>query len=171
MAGVAVVAAMRAAGYRLALALMQAWWVVRRPRSRGVRCVLRRGDAIVLVRHAYGDRRWMLPGGRVRRGEDPIATARREMRAELGIAGEGWRVLGCLGARRSYRRASRADAFRRHSTVYLEAAVPAPALAPRAGELTAAAWFTPGGLPPERSENVDVAAAAGWLSGSGAGAG
>jgi len=63
---------MRTVGYRLALVLMRAWWVVRRPRSSGVRCALRR-------------------------------------------------------------------AFRRHSTFYLEAAVPGAELEPRPGELTAAA--------------------------------
>src|SRR4051812_38995035 len=109
--GVALIARMRAPAYRMALWLLRAWWVLRRPRSRGVRCILRRGDEVVLVRHSYGDRRWMLPGGRVRRSEDPIATARREMQQELGAAGTGWRVIGCLVAPRGYPRRSRSEGF------------------------------------------------------------
>jgi 8-oxo-dGTP pyrophosphatase MutT (NUDIX family) len=154
---------LRAVVYRLADRLLPVWWAVRRPRSRGVRCVLRRRDAVVLVRHTYGDRRWMLPGGRIRRREDPIATAQREMRQELGVTGERWTVVGCLAARSRYRRTSADDRFRRHSTFYVRADVSAPALEPRRGELSDADWFPTTALPDERSENVDVAARAGWL--------
>lgn len=167
--GVALIARMRAPAYRMALWLLRAWWVVRRPRSRGVRCILRRGDEVVLVRHSYGDRRWMLPGGRVRRSEDPVATARREMQQELGAAGTGWRVIGCLAARRGYRRRSRSEGFRRHSTFYVEAQLVTAALTPRGGELSDARWFRLGALPPDRSDNVDVAAGAGWLPETGRG--
>src|SRR4051812_10480202 len=156
-------ARMRATAYRLALWLFRAWWLVWRPRSRGVRCILRGGDEVVLVRHTYGDRRWMLPGGRVRRNEDPVATARREMHQELGVAGAGWRVIGCLAARPGYWRRSPREGFRRHSTFYVEAELPAAALQPRGGELSDARWFRLGALPPERSGNVDVATDAGWL--------
>jgi 8-oxo-dGTP pyrophosphatase MutT (NUDIX family) len=160
---VTVMARMRATAYRVALWLLRAWWLVRRPRSRGVRCILRRGDEVVLVRHTYGDRRWMLPGGRVRRNEDPIATARREMHQELGVAGMRWRVIGCLAARPAYRRRSPSEGFRRHSTFYVEAELAAAALRPRRVELSDASWFRLGALPPERSDNVDVATDAGWL--------
>jgi hypothetical protein len=105
-----------ATGYRVALLALRAWWVVGRTRSSGVRCVLRHGDDIMLVRHSYGDRRWMLPGGRVRRGEDTGATATREMDQELGLACRNWTVTGCNAARTGYRRRSPADAFRRHPT-------------------------------------------------------
>jgi len=90
----AVIGRVRAAAYRLALGLLPVWWFARRPRSSGVRCILRSRDAVVLVRHSYGDRRWMLPGGRVRRGKDAIATARREMNQELGVRCQRWQVIG-----------------------------------------------------------------------------
>jgi 8-oxo-dGTP pyrophosphatase MutT (NUDIX family) len=161
---VGLIARTRTLGYRLALLGLRAWWVVRRPRSSGVRCVLRSGDALVLVRHTYGDRRWMLPGGRVRRREDPIATARREMTQELGIACSGWRVVGCKAARSGYRRRSRADSFRRHSTFYVEAVASGARLAPRGGELDDARWFPADALPDDRSDSVDAVAEAGWLA-------
>ena len=157
-------------GYRVALLVLRAWWALRRPRTDGVRCVLRRGDAVVLVRHCYGDRRWMLPGGRIGRREDPIATARREMRQELGVAAPRWEVIGCLAARRRYRRRSPADGFRRHSTFYVRADVATPELAPRRGELADARWFPTTALPEERSESLDVAVRAGFLA-DGAGGG
>jgi 8-oxo-dGTP pyrophosphatase MutT (NUDIX family) len=149
--------------YRLVLLLMRGWWVVARPRSSGVRCVVRRGDAILLVRHSYGDRRWMLPGGRMRHGEAPVATARREMRQELGIDAGRWTVIGCLGARAGYRRRSRTEGFRRHSTYYVATELSTIAVNPRAAEIAEARWFPCGTLPDDRSEALDAAAALGWL--------
>jgi 8-oxo-dGTP pyrophosphatase MutT (NUDIX family) len=152
-----------AAGYRLALLLLRPWWVVARPRSSGVRCVIRHGDDILLVRHSYGDRRWMLPGGRLRRGEDPAGTATREMAQELGVACAAWAVTGCNPGRAAYRRASREDSFRRHTTWYLAGDAPDRALRPRAVEIDEARWFSPAALPPDRSDSFDEAVARGWL--------
>ena len=149
--------------YRLVLLLMRGWWVVARPRSSGVRCVVRRGDAILLVRHSYGDRRWMLPGGRMRHGEAPVETARREMRQELGIDAGRWTVIGCLGARAGYRRRSRTEGFRRHSTYYVATELSTIAVNPRAAEIAEARWFPCGTLPDDRSEALDAVAALGWL--------
>jgi 8-oxo-dGTP pyrophosphatase MutT (NUDIX family) len=151
-------------GYRVALLVLRAWWTVRRPRSDGVRCVLRRGDAFVLVRHTYGDGGWMLPGGRIRRGESPLATAAREVRQELGVTATGWRELGYVAPRRGYRRGSRADPFRRHGTYYVSAEVAAPAaLTPRAAELHEAGWFTLAALPPGCSDALALPLANAWL--------
>jgi 8-oxo-dGTP pyrophosphatase MutT (NUDIX family) len=63
------------------------WWFVRRPRTQGVKCIVRDdADRVLFVRHTYGDRRsWELPGGSLRRREDPGEAVRREMREELGI--------------------------------------------------------------------------------------
>lgn len=144
--------------------MLRAWWVVRRPRTDGVRCVLRRGDAFVLVRHTYGDDGWMLPGGRIRRGESPVATASREMRQELGVSATGWRELGYVAPRREFRRASRDQPFRRHGTYYVSAEVAAAALTPRAAELHEAGWFTLATLPPGCSDALALPLAGGWLS-------
>lgn len=151
-------------GYRVALLVLRAWWALRRPRTDGVRCVLRHGGAFVLVRHTYGDRDWMLPGGRIRRGESPLATAEREMRQELGVTGTGWRELGYVAPRRGYRRSSREQPFRRHGTYYVCAEVAEPALAPRAMELRDAGWFTLAALPADRSEALDLPLARAWLA-------
>ena len=150
-------------GYRSALLVLRAWWVVRRPRTDGVRCVLRWGDAFVLVRHTYGDDGWMLPGGRIGRGESPVETARREMRQELGVAGTGWRQLGYVAPRREFRRRSRHEPFRRHGTYYVRADVDGAALTPRPAELYEAGWFTLAALPAGCSDALALPLAQEWL--------
>ena len=105
----------------------------------------------------------MLPGGRVRRGEDPVVTARREMYQELGVRCQNWKLTGCVAARDKYRRRSSTDSFRRHSTFYLRGEVETADVDPRRGELSDARWFEAGAFPDDRSDSVDVAATAGWL--------
>jgi 8-oxo-dGTP diphosphatase len=48
-------------------------------------CIIERADgALLLVRHSYRDR-WGFPGGLLKRGEDTVAGARREVREECDI--------------------------------------------------------------------------------------
>lgn len=42
-------------------------------------------DRTLLVMHSYGAREWCLPGGGVRRGENPEMAVRREIREEVRI--------------------------------------------------------------------------------------
>lgn len=42
------------------------------------------GD-VLLLRHSYGPQVWALPGGGLKRGEDPEQCARREVQEELGM--------------------------------------------------------------------------------------
>lgn len=82
---------------RVAYRLAQVWWWVARPHSQGVKCALRDGGHIVLVRHTYGDRQaWEVPGGGLHRGEDPRAGATRETREELGLDVADWQALGSV---------------------------------------------------------------------------
>ena len=81
------------AGYPVA----RAYWRLAAPEKTGVKCVLTRGPEVLLVRHTYGpETRWELPGGGVKRREDPHAAARREAREELGLDIDDWRLLGDL---------------------------------------------------------------------------
>jgi ADP-ribose pyrophosphatase YjhB (NUDIX family) len=85
------------AAYRAAHAGLRVWWLVRRPRTFGVKCVVVDGDRVLFVRHTYGDRAaWELPGGNPHRGEEPAEAARREAREELGLEPAAWRELARL---------------------------------------------------------------------------
>jgi 8-oxo-dGTP pyrophosphatase MutT (NUDIX family) len=92
--------AIRRAGYRAAHTGRRLYWRLLRPHTHAVKCVVREGDEVLFVRHAYGDRScWELPGGGIKRGEDARDGAAREAREELGLDLADWRALGSVEAR------------------------------------------------------------------------
>src|SRR5436305_3302406 len=127
-------------GYRVAYAGLRVYWRVFHPRVSGVKCILTHGDEVLLVRHTYGPKSWDLPGGTVRRGEAPEATARREMGEELGLNIDGWRLLGRLEMVIDHKR----------DTLHcFQAELAAPDVVIDRGELSVAEWFPGTQLPRE----------------------
>jgi 8-oxo-dGTP pyrophosphatase MutT (NUDIX family) len=125
--------------YRFAYQAARVYWFVARPKKRGVKCVITRGEEVLLVRHTYGDRRaWDLPGGSIKRGEEPLAAAHRETLEEVGLSISGWTALGDFFAKHEHR----AD------TLFLFHAIidDGTPIADRV-EIAEAAWF-PSAAPP-----------------------
>jgi 8-oxo-dGTP pyrophosphatase MutT (NUDIX family) len=83
------------AGLRLAHAVRKVWWRVRKPLVTGVVVLARDSEGrVLLVRHSYGSGLWTLPGGGLRKGEDPAAGAAREFAEELGCPSGSLTSLG-----------------------------------------------------------------------------
>jgi ADP-ribose pyrophosphatase YjhB (NUDIX family) len=138
---------MKRLGYRLAYRLLQLFWLVRRPSQNGVKCLVCHRGQILLVRHTYGPRGWDLPGGMVKRGEDPAVTARREMQEELGVQPPHWTDLGSVEASLEHR----------HDAIHVFGAELATrSLTIDRAELDVVAWFTPGELPPMRPLGAQI---------------
>ena len=131
---------MRRLGYKLAHALLRAYWFIARPQGTGVKCVLLAGDRVLLVRHTYGPRRWELPGGTLKSGEPAVEGAKREMHEELGIETEQWRDLGAVRTR----------VHHKHDTLRcFQARIDGARLVIDRGEIAAVEWFSPDDLPPD----------------------
>ena len=130
----------RRQGYRIAHRVLRVWWFIARPSVQGVKCVLTDGDRVLLVRHTYGNQDWDLPGGGVRRGEEPLAAALREMDEELGVRLEEMHPLGQISL----------QAFGANNRVHCFQAEIGPAeLTVDEGELAAVSWFARDQLPSE----------------------
>ena len=129
---------------RIAYRLRGVWRRVVRPHSSGVCMVAVDDGQVLLVRHSYGHRRWTLPSGGLKSGEDPAETARREFAEELGgdladLASVDSSVVTLMGA---------------PDTVHLFRGKPSGAIRIDGREIVAAQWFAADALPPETSSTT-----------------
>jgi 8-oxo-dGTP pyrophosphatase MutT (NUDIX family) len=135
----------RRQGYRIAHRLLRSWWFIARPQVRGVKCALTDGERVLLVRHTYGHPEWDLPGGGIRRGEEPAEAAQREMEEELGVRIDDLRPLGDISIR----------PYRAHERIYcFHAELGSPELTIDRGELADARWFRRAEMPAALSRYV-----------------
>ena len=68
-------------------------WRIAKPITVGVRLILEKDQAVLLVKHTY-QRHWYLPGGGVRKGETIEEAARREAAEEFGAKLGHLRLFG-----------------------------------------------------------------------------
>jgi len=72
------------AAYRAGYRAMQVIWRIRPPDQAGVGVLVRHNGHVLAVRHSYRPG-YTIPGGGVGRGEEPRATAVRELAEELSL--------------------------------------------------------------------------------------
>ena len=131
--------------YRFADWARRRWWRVRKPhRMSALVAAFDEGGRVLLVRHSYGPAVWTVPGGGVRRDEDPGAAAIRELREELGC---GVAELVALAPREAEDSGSH---DRRH--LFVARLDGEPAADQR--EIVAVGWFDPASLPANCSRYV-----------------
>jgi 8-oxo-dGTP pyrophosphatase MutT (NUDIX family) len=115
----------------------------------GAACIVVRDDgAILLVRHSYRGG-WGLPGGLIRRGEEPEHAALRESREEVGLD------LELEGAPRTTVHV----AGRRIDVIFQARISPNPTRqepVARYPEIVEVRWFDPAELPPLQEEAADA---------------
>ena len=70
--------------YRLGFRAARLWWRLRRPDHSTALVAVWLGGRVLAVRQSYRPHS-SLPGGGIRRGEQPREAARRELREELGL--------------------------------------------------------------------------------------
>jgi 8-oxo-dGTP diphosphatase len=80
--------------YQLMIWLRGGVWRLRRPTLIGVRALIVRDGAVLLIRHRSGKQPWALPGGGVERNERLAEAAWREAREETGAPIRVERLLG-----------------------------------------------------------------------------
>lgn len=70
---------------RLGYPLAKIFWFVFRSSSQAAKVVLNHENSILLIRHSFGPYYWTLPGGGIKKREDPTLAAIREIKEELNI--------------------------------------------------------------------------------------
>ena len=70
--------------YRIGFRAARLWWRLRRPEHGTALVAVWLGGRVLAVRQSYRAHS-SLPGGGIRRGEEPRDAARRELREELGL--------------------------------------------------------------------------------------
>ena len=90
----------------VALPLARFYWFVFRPRTEGVKVIIFNKDRseVLLVRHTYGDGRWMFPGGGKEGEESPEKIARREMDEELRVSLQDLKRVDTTTSRKEWKR-------------------------------------------------------------------
>ena len=85
------------AGLRLAHAVRQRWWRLRKPELEACAVVPSDGEGrVLLIRLSYGKGAWSFPTGGVGRRETPEHAARRELCEETGCEAASLVLLGVL---------------------------------------------------------------------------
>jgi ADP-ribose pyrophosphatase YjhB (NUDIX family) len=127
--------------YRAGYLVLRPWWFVARPRTRGVKVVVRRGDEVLVVRHTYARRdQWDLPGGFLHPDEAPEPALRRELFEELRVVPASVRMIAEVPARFD----------RKRERIFVAVAdVESPDIAPSEAEIAEARWVARSALPPQ----------------------
>lgn len=130
---------LRRAGYQCAYALLRCYWFLVRPQVMGTLCLLVHDQHVLLIRNTYGRHGWTLPGGMMKRREDPEVTIRREVQEEVGVPLDTVQNLGVLTGSQAYRR----------DIIYVFAAqTQSVEVHIDPGEILEACWFSLAALPP-----------------------
>lgn len=71
-------------------------------RSRRTRVILRYRDEVLFIKSNFGEQKWGLPGGGIKRGETLEQSATREVREEVGVELNSKKLRFVTGRRSGY---------------------------------------------------------------------
>lgn len=140
--------------YHVAYWARSLWWRTLRPTVHGCRVIaLDDQGRVMLIRQTYGPKNWVAPGGSIDRGEDPVATAHRELAEETGCT---------LTAARKV-----AEVLERpmgaYNVVHVVVGLSGGVVTPDQREVCEARWFALDRLPEDISPRVGAGLAA-WVA-------
>jgi 8-oxo-dGTP pyrophosphatase MutT (NUDIX family) len=140
--------------YRIAYCVRSAWWRTLRPTIHGCRVIALDGQGrVLLIRQSYGSSDWVAPGGSVGRGEDPVATAHRELAEETGCTLSDARKVAEVLER----------PMGAYNVVHVVVGRASGTMAPDGREVDETGWFALDALPDDVSSRT-ANGLAGWIT-------
>ncbi|OGC51850.1 hypothetical protein A2982_03945 [candidate division WWE3 bacterium RIFCSPLOWO2_01_FULL_39_13] len=76
--------------------LARIYWFIFRPKTWGVRCVIRHKGKVMLVKNSYSEKGWQFPGGGIHKNETPLGAVKRETMEETGLRINEIKLFGKL---------------------------------------------------------------------------
>lgn len=140
--------------YQVAYCVRSAWWRTCKPTVHGCRVVaLDQAGRVLLIRQSYGPRHWLTPGGSIERGEDPVATAHRELAEETGCTLTQARKVAEVLER----------PMGAYNVVHVVVGHAGGTVAADRREVDETGWFAPDALPADTAPRI-AAGLAGWIA-------
>ena len=91
--------------YRNFHRIVKVYWFIFRPKTSGAICLIKNNkEEFLLIRQTYGSRKWTLPGGGIKKGEDPQETVTREVKEEVSLDIKDITFLGNYDTNFEYKR-------------------------------------------------------------------
>ena len=90
--------------FKVIHSLQLIWWFVRRPTTRGAKCLIEHDGRFLLVQLSYAHRSWTIPGGGVKRRETPEEGVRREVLEEVNIVLDDVVFIGAYPSTRYFKK-------------------------------------------------------------------
>ena len=84
---------MKKLAIKIAAPIIRIFWKIFQPQTIGVRVILTKGEQFLLVKHSYSDS-WYLCGGGMKKQETFQKAIQRELKEELGIVSEVFKLHG-----------------------------------------------------------------------------
>lgn len=126
--------------------IFRLYWFIRRPHTKGVKCLVLHDSKVLLTKLNYGHRRWTVPGGGVRKNEPSEKAAHREVFEETGVVLTSVKQIGSYSQIIEYKNDT--------VDVYSGEAV-SPTILIDELEIAEAHWFPLTDLPSDRSPQTD----------------
>lgn len=89
--------------YPIVLRILRIYWFIFRPKTRGVRCIIRFENKILFIKHSYGLSFWNIPGGGVKKKETFEQAIIREVKEEVGIIVKEVKKIGNFLSDKEYK--------------------------------------------------------------------
>lgn len=87
----------------ICLPIIRFYWFLFRPKTTGIKCIVRYENEVLMIKNTYGRWPWTFPGGTVNKDEGLANAAEREVVEEVGVEIKNLRQIGQFESTKEYK--------------------------------------------------------------------